>query len=445
MKSLMDGTMERGAKDYGERGSAIVFSLIILTSLMTLGVLFYNMAARTAREVNSNVDDQRAHYLADAALAEAMIAVRAKAPGNGAVASQANPAYLGSGVLWVTSTDLGANRTRLVSTAMVGGGRASIEAVVELEIIDPIFFAVLNSRETLTLNADVVIDSYDSELGDYVSQAVNTYGGYTYANDDGDITSNEGIALSSGATVFGDASPGPGYAVSMAASSYVSGSTAPATTAFSFPPIPVPTVTSSGPYSVPINGTATLPAGTYGFDAFTLNKAAKLTINGPATLVVTDFTGGKDARLTIDASAGPVTIFVQGNYSHMSNFEAQPAAGSPMALAFMVQGNQDVVFPALSKVRGAYYVPNANVLFGSSNEAWGSFAANRVDMSSSMRFHYDESLSKYWDAGNGKDPLRLLAWFPTSVTPANLLRNRRDPFQVLGVNKAALLSPANSW
>jgi len=192
--------------------------------------------------------------------------------------------------------------------------------------------------------------------------------------------------------------------------------------------------------------TATLPSGKYGFDSFTLNKAAKLTVQGPATLVVGNFTGGKDARLYVDATGGPVTFFVQGDYAHFANFEVAPVAGSPIAIAFLVQGSGDVVFPSFCKVRGAYYVPNADVLFANDCEAWGSFAANRIEMSSSMEFHYDESLAKHWETtGNeDEDPLRLLAWRPAQVPPA-LMRDRRDPYQVLGVNRAALASPANSW
>ena len=141
-----------------------------------------------------------------------------------------------------------------------------------------------------------------------------------------------------------------------------------------------------------------------------------------------------------------MTIFVASTYTHTSNFESVPVGNSPMALAFMIQSPNDVVFPSSTGIRGAYYVPNANVLFASNCEAWGSFAANRIDMSSSMKFHYDESLAKHWEAdgSTGKDPLRLLLWQPVPVA-ADLIKDRRDPFQVLNVAKAALPSPANAW
>ena len=34
-----------------------------------------------------------------------------------------------------------------------------------------------------------------------------------------------------------------------------------------------------------------------------------------------------------------------------------------MALAFMVAAEQDIVFPSATEIRGAYYLPNANIDF----------------------------------------------------------------------------------
>lgn len=430
-----------------EGGSAIVFTLMVLALLLVVGTVSTTSAVRSSRELGSSVDQRRAHHLAEAALAEAMLAIRAKAPGDGAIATQAQPAFLGGGVLWVTSTDIGGGQRLLSAQGMYGSGRASLAAVVELEDQLPLFATVMNSRENLTLNSSVVVDSFDSELGDYASQVGSTYGIHSYANDGGDVASNGSIVLNSDATVFGDATPGPGETVSFASGSYVSGATTAAASPFAFPPVVVPSVPSGGPLTLAQGAAVTIPTGTHGFDDLDLGKASVLTVEGPATVVVDNFTGGKDARLMIDATNGPVTFFVQGNYVHMSNFEAQPVGASPMAVAFMIEGSGGITFPSNTNVRGAYYAPQANVLFGSSNEAWGSFAANRVDMSSSMKFHYDESLAKHWDTSGSanNDPLHLLAWHQAEFTPATLLKDRRDPFQALGVDPANLLSPSASW
>src|SRR6185503_8014544 len=126
---------------------------------------------------------------------------------------------------------------------------------------------------------------------------------------------------------------------------------------------------------------------------------------------------------------------------------ANAVAGSPMALAFLVAGTQNVVFPSNTKVRGAYYTPNADILFASGNECWGAFAANRISMANDMRFHFDETLLKHWGGKTGEDGDRLtvLTWRKAAVAPASLAADRRDPLQVLGLDAGDLSSPGDSW
>ena len=113
--------------------------------------------------------------------------------------------------IWVEATDLGSEVHRLRAFAMQDSGRAALDVHVERIVGDPLFFAVLNSREQLTLNADVTIDSYDSELGTYASQQVNTTNGRNHAGTSGDVSSNEGIVLNANAMVLGNATPGPAW------------------------------------------------------------------------------------------------------------------------------------------------------------------------------------------------------------------------------------------
>ena len=113
----------------------------------------------------------------------------------------------------------------------------------------------------------------------------------------------------------------------------------------------------------------------------------------------------------------------------------------------MIDGTTDIVFPSATPIRGAYYVPNANIVFSNDNECWGSFAANRIDMSNTMKFHYDESLAKHWesDSGSNGGTLTLLSWTETRVQPQALLDDRRDPIQVMNLQRVALASPFDSW
>ena len=427
-------------------GSALVSVLVLLLGVLVMGYAFFRSTLAGQQSARGSLDEQRAFYVAEAGLHEAFEAIRDSRSGN--VASMDAPALLGGGVVWVTATPDGDDRTRLVSTGMVGSGRNALEAVIHMAPDDPpLFVATLNSKETLTNNEGVMIDSFDSELGTYESQAVNPGHGYTYAKAGGDVRSNEDVVLNARATVFGDATPGPGFGVEFNTGAYVAGSIAPAQEPFLFPPIEFPTFTPRGNFAVASGASASLAPGEYDFDAFTIAKNGRLSITGPATLVVDSFAGGKTAALQIDARNGPVTFYVRGAYTHTSGFQANCVTGSPMALAFLINGRQDVTFPSNTRVRGAYYAPNADILFASGNECWGAFAANRIEMANDMRFHFDENLLKHWggQSGNDGDRLTLLYWRKTAVEPASLVADRRDPLLVLGLEADDLASPGYSW
>ena len=439
----MNGTYARAS---GKGGSALVSLMVPLLGILVLGYAFFRATLAEQRNTHGDVDDRRAFFLAEAGLREAFESVRTGNSGN--VGAPDEPALLGGGVLWVESFDLGGDRKRLVATAMAGSGRSALETVIHVEPEKPpLFVATLNSKEILTLNEGVMIDSFDSGVGSYAAQAVNTGQGYTYAGTNGDVRSNENIVLNARATIFGDATPGPNHGVSFATGSYVHGSTEPAAEPFVFPPVDFPVFTPQGDYSVAPAATRTLGPGNYDFDAFTIGKDARLTVTGPATIVVDSFTGGKTARLDVDATNGPITFHVRGTYSHISGFQCNPVGSSPMALAFLVDGPQDVVFPSNTKVRGAYYAPNANILFASGNECFGAFAANRISMSNDMRFHFDETLLDHWagEGGDAGDPLSVLSWRETAVMPSSLVVDRRDTLLVLELEARDLLAPGQSW
>lgn len=426
-------------------GSVMVMTLIIVLGLTVAGLTMYTLGIGFQKEASTAIDNERAFALAEAGLHEAMVAVRAGGTGN--VGRMAIPAYQGGGLFWTEATPLANSRTQVVVIAMAGSGRRAIEAVIDNgQPQQPLFATTLTSKDVLTVNEDVAIDSYDSRVGTYASQATNTTLGVTHANMKGHVRSNSNIMMNARSKVFGDATPGPGHLVSSATDSYVSGSTMPATEPFAFDPIQVPVLASLGLLAVPALGTHTLAPGDYAYDSLTIGNAARLKVQGPARIVVKDFSGIKNGRLEIDASGGPVTIFCTGVYFHDKGFEALPSVGSPMALAFMITKPQLVKFPSTTKVRGAYYAPDCDITFTSGCEAWGAFAGNHVSMSSAMRFHYDESLATYWSNSGGQpNNTRVEAWAERGVEPAWLLRDRRDPFRVLGVQARALPSPAQAW
>jgi hypothetical protein len=84
----------------------------------------------------------------------------------GQVGTQELPAQYGDGLLWVDSTETADGLLRLESTGMVGGGRAKLALVVEPTELELGFF----SDEDLVVESVLLVDGYDSTIGDYVEQ-----------------------------------------------------------------------------------------------------------------------------------------------------------------------------------------------------------------------------------------------------------------------------------
>src|SRR5262249_36287757 len=117
--------------DRSKTGSALVIVLVLLFVVMCTAYAFFHRTIAEQRSAHADLDEKRAFFLAEAGLHESFEAVRSGK--SGGVASGDDPALLGGGVLWVTSTPAGGNDTRLVSTAMVGQGRSALEAVIHMK------------------------------------------------------------------------------------------------------------------------------------------------------------------------------------------------------------------------------------------------------------------------------------------------------------------------
>src|SRR5262245_23707058 len=87
----------------GRRGSALVMAVIVMGTLLVLSSAFLRLGVTSSKQHNTALDQSRAFYVAEAGIAEAGMALRMGKSGN--VASQAQPATYGDGLVWVTATD----------------------------------------------------------------------------------------------------------------------------------------------------------------------------------------------------------------------------------------------------------------------------------------------------------------------------------------------------
>jgi hypothetical protein len=267
------------------------------------------------------------------------------------------------------------------------------------------------------MSSQAKIDSYNSTLGTYASQAVNGSGSNTWANDDGNVGSNGSIEVKQNAIVMGDAIPGELSTISVVGNATVSGSTANASSSVTFPPIVVPTIPSAGNMTYAAN--TTLAAGNYHFGTTTININKTVTVMGPATLVFDSFEMKSGSNLRIDSSAGPVDIYVIDNFIMNSNTLLASLDFDPRDVRVNLLSD-NIIDPAIQiildnlvldsngRLFGTIYAPDAKVGIESNFEVFGAVIAEEVLLASNSRVHYDEALGEMIPAGQQR--YTCLSW-----------------------------------
>jgi hypothetical protein len=418
--------------------------MIALGTIMVLGGAFLRLGVSAKNERSSALDQDRAFYLGEAAIAEAGAALVSGR--SGAIASQALPARLGNGLFWVASTDLGNGDHQLDATAMCGSGRSALRAVVHMTPSSSFNSALLGDTD-VTLGSGVLVDSFDSTLGDYGAQARKTVNATSIVDTHGDVRSNAGITLAALDGIFGKVTPGPGGVLSgVLGNTFLFGSAAAATQKAPMPPVVVPTIASSGAKTV--NSTdpvaaRTLVPGNYHFDSLTLGNTSAFTIQGPATVVVDAFTGNYGCSMHVDATAGPVQIYFTGTSSFSSSMNVTSSGATAKDISLVFTSANPVTLAANSSLLGTVYAPNAACRIRRRWEVFGAVTAKSLTVSSNAKIHYDQALGA---SGRGAFPtLAISSWFKESLPPGNLGRKRTDPFALLNVQPQNCPKPANAW
>ena len=452
-------------KSRDRRGSTLVTVVVLVGALTVLTLIFLRVGTRVTEEQVASVENTRALYLAEAAISEAVEAMRSG--GTGGIGTIDAPATLAGGVFWVEATDLGNDLTQLDAMAMKEGGRAALRVVVDTSGStaggtgggsggsDP-FFTMLFSENDIHLKQDVMIDSWDSSLGTYASQATNTKDGFTYAGSMGGAAGNGGIQVDGNVHVFGDVRPGPGDSVSMSASAYVSGSTTPATKNITLAPVTVPSFGTllPLPYTVANGQTKTINSGNHEFASMTLGKNSKLIIKGPSTIVMGSFMTGTSVTVEVDCTNGPVMVYDTGVWSVDKNFILGPTTGSPVEAAFMISSTGTVQFDQGSQIKFGFYAPDSTIEVDQGAEVWGALVAKDIQIDQGTHFHFDTNLSKVdlpWnipDSYFGVDEaygVNVVSWAKIGFPGVELRGDRRDPLSVLGLEQADLRLPTEAW
>jgi len=424
--------------DSRRRGSALLTTLVLLTTLAVLTVAFASVGVRWTQEQTAGVDDARAFALAEGGVDEAAMSLLQGTSGD--LASRDEPIRHGEGLFWVEAEDIGPLRVRMRSTALVGKGRAAVEMVVEKEY-DSIARYALFSDEPLLLGSNTLVDSFDPANGPYDAQPLNKVQGVAQPMVDSNaiLMCNSDILAASQVVIAGDSTAGPGYSTISSSNFYVSGSTEPAKSKIVEEIPPVPTIFNSGSYVASGKNENLIPPGSYHYSSLTINNQAKLRITGPATVVMDSLATSPGSRLTIDASKGPVQIFCTGpvKLDSSSNVVSTSASARDVLIYFTSQKYTDVSLAANASFVGAIFAPYAKVKVSSNWEIYGALGAKAISMTSNAQLHFDESLLR----APGEKPIGVhRKWWGGGGLPEELATGvRTDPYRQLGIEDPAEL------
>lgn len=153
---------------------------------------------------------------------------------------------------------------------------------------------------------------------------------------------------------------------------------------------------------------ATMGAGDYRFDDFTLRASAQLEITGDVRLYVEgsmDMTGNTDINIadgaTLEIYLGEGADFDLGGSSAVNN------NGDPGNVVLYSASDQDIDLTGNVGMYGAIYAPDANVTLAGSSPLWGGVVAKSVEMSGNVSMYYDVNLIQEilpGEPGSGSGP-----------------------------------------
>lgn len=421
------------------RGSAMIAALLVVFAVATLSLIHVQLDLSKAREQRVAVDTKRAFYMAEAGLAEAFHGVVSGKSGN--VGTEDEPARYANGIFFTTAKEEGYGRVTLTSTGMCGAGRATLSILVERTSNGIGAMGFFGDQEVV-VEPNAVVDSYDSRRGPYSSGLL---GIGNNAGTSARVGSNHNLTVggSTGTTrVQGDAQPGPSGVLIRGRNTTITGTTAPFLTATELESIQVPTYANQGSVTTSLlKALVTVPAGERAYDKLQVGALSKIVITGPARVVVKKLIVDGLGELKIDASKGPVEVYVTDWLNLKSGSTINTGNADPRSISMLVSastaadqdGNgsvdQPVMLAGSGSFQGTLYAPGASVAIPSSLQIEGAATAKRLTIRSGARMHFDVSLL---EAGSNDTGLpQLMGWRLVELPNVPVVKLRYDALRNL--------------
>ncbi len=287
------------------------------------------------------------------------------------------------------------------SIAASGNISRTVKALLEPHEDKP-FKQMFFGDDEIKVNGTCYTDSYDSNIGGYGGENVNSNGDIL---TNGTITG--AITLDGGVTINGDAGTGPGGTITGVEN--VTGEVN-YDIDIDLPEVTVPSELTTLSYwggdgLMTLTGiaTQTLAAGDYKLRRIKLTASAVLTINGPARIYLTGYSGMSLFQ------TGSGEIICNGNVEFYVDDEVQ-ADGNGITNSSQIPANftlwgtascTDISLGGANAFYGAVYTPSAEIDLHGTNDSYGSFVGNSVTCGGGSGYHYDEALAEIVMPGKG--------------------------------------------
>lgn len=400
----------------------MIAALLVVFAVATLSMIQLQLDLSKARERRTAVDTKRAFYMAEAGLAEAFHGVACGKSGN--VGTPEEPAQFANGLFFATAVEEGMGRVTLTSTGLCGAGRATLSIVIE-RTSNSVASLGFFGEDLVNVQGGATIDSYDSRVGVYSAALVA-------ASTGAKVGSNLNLMVGGdkGTTkVVGDAQPGPSGVLVRGRKTTISGSTAPFLTANELEPIVVPTYPAQASITTSLlRPIATIPAGERSYPALRVTALTKLVITGPARVVVGDLVVDALGELAVDASRGPVELYVTHDLALKSGSKYSSRTTDPRSVSLMVSGSSAVV-AATGSLHGTIYAPAAALTIPSSIQVYGAASAKQLTIAAGAKMHFDTSLLRGVENESGLP--RMLGWRLVELPNAPVVKLRHDALKEL--------------
>lgn len=442
-RRLLRGRTNERNKD-GKRGSALVFSLMMVGIVTVTGVAMMQVHIARGRRQGQATDNKRALYIAEAGIAEAYLAVAQGRTGN--IGSQDLPAQFANGVYWVEAEEGDDGQVALLSHGLCRTGRFSLSVVVE-RTFDPIASLGMFGGEEVVVGQGAVIDGFDSRrgeptpLGDLLGGVLGgllNIDGHAVVNSNGEVVVES--ALLNSALIHGDAHPGPGQSVTVEPGSSVTGSTLPRKSVVALPDLEEPALSSDGDVSV-ARGSMVLPTGELRYGRVSLRDGQALTLTGPSTVVLDHLALEPGAELRINSEDGVVTLYVGESIHVGEGAQIRNLQSDPVGFVMLVGADDPVdidedgtlddpyTFSPTGQFDGFVYSPYNDFVVPSDLHLRGGVVAQRLVLEPGSRLSYDHALRATDITFSGLP--RLVAWRIIALPDLPIVNLREDPLAQL--------------